>query len=501
MKVLLVTIPPIEVIRPPAILAILGSCCKHLDIEYDVMDLNLATYKTLSHEDSFNLANDLQLGHFSSEKNKLNFEQTIDLLVDKINLYQPDMVALSVFTYINQYAAEIVLSRIKQIKKHFQVAVGGLGIDYSYLKNPTKGNFSDYCLDQGLVDYYILGDGEIAFMELLKGNFLFPGINQKNNQQITNLNDLPIPTYEKINVHEYYYHTEPNILVTGSKGCVRSCTFCNVDNYWSKYIYKNGKRMAEELYHVYKTTGIQSFEFTDSLINGSITEFREFNKQLIELKNLDSNFKPKYRGQFICRPKNQFKHSDYELMYLAGVDTLIVGIESFSNSVRDHMKKKFSNDDIDNHFEQCAKYNIQNSLLLLSGYPTETLQDHRETLFYLKKYQVYALSRIIYNVSVESGGLELLPESGVPLNNMEHNLQIRYDYSNNHTQSSFVKPGQKWISLSNPSLTFKERLRRSAEIILTAINLGYHVRNLYTHIDYLDRASIPYVTQNLDPVM
>jgi radical SAM superfamily enzyme YgiQ (UPF0313 family) len=225
--------------------------------------------------------------------------------------------------------------------------------------------------------------------------------------------------------------------------------------------------MAQELLKIWKETGVNRFDFSDSLINGSMKSFRQFNKELIRLRQEYPGFDPSYKGQFICRPQSQLKEQDYKEMAQAGGETLVVGIESFSDAVRTHMKKKFSNESIDWHFEMCAKYNIKNVLLLLSGYVTETLEDHNQTLEYLHKYQVYALSRTIYAINIEVGGLMFT--TGTPLYDMKDELGVVYLPTSNQTDYA------NWISGKNPTLTPRERLRRGVEIVLKAYSLGYKV--------------------------
>jgi len=477
MKVLIVTVPPLEPTKPPAIFSILGACCDAVQCDYEILDLNLYLYKTLSEDKTIELITDLQTGSFRSSETQQNYNSICNHLIEVIAKQNPDIVAISVFTMMSHLSSEYLLKQINSQPRNFKILIGGLGI--SSIVSNSSLTFADYCINNQLVDYYINGDGELAFMEFLKGNLNYPGINNKNNVQINDLDSLPIPTYKKVDPNNYFYAFKPEVLVTGSRGCVRDCTFCNVGDYWNKYVYKSGKRMAHELLEIWKSTGVQNFDFTDSLINGSISSFRDFNSELIALKKTYPKFDPSYRGQFICRPVGQLKDSDYEQMALAGVEAISVGIESFSDSVRTHMRKKFSNEDIDYHFSLCAKYNIKNNLLLLSGYPTETIDDHIINLEYLKKYQVYALSRIIYSINIEVGGLVLAPNGGAPLNKYEHELEILYTNHGPH--------GHNWISLKNPSLTRKERLRRSTEVIYTAYSLGYKVVNVHQKIDAIEK--------------
>lgn len=485
MKILLITIPPLDPTTPPAIFSILGSCCNKVGWEYEVFDFNLHIHKSLDEQSANQLINDLKLGEFRSKITKQNYDQLCNDLVDAIGDYNPSMIALSLLSYMSQFSTLILLKKLSSLQKSYKIVIGGSGISTNYIIEDKTKLFSNFCLDNKLIDYYITGEGEIAFMELLKGNTDYPGINSKDSLQITDLNSLPMPTYEKINHKNYFFGRKPEVIVTGSRGCVRDCTFCDVGHYWNRYIYKSGKRMAQELFEIWKSTGVTVFQFSDSLINGSISSFREFNTEIIQIQDQYPEFKPSYRGQFICRPVGQLKEHDYQLMSLAGAETLVIGIESFSDSVRSHIRKKFSNDDIDYHFELCAKYNIKNVLLIMSGYPTETLDDHKTNLYYLKKYQVYALSRIIYSINIEVGGLILLPNSGVPLNEMENDLQIIY---NNHNPNH-----SNWISLTNPNLTSKERFRRSVEVIYTAYSLGYNVLHMNQKIDSIEQMAKKYL--------
>lgn len=473
MKALLVTLPPLEPFYPPPILGILAACCTKCNVEYEICDCNLYMYDTFELNDVIELSNDIKDSKLSSHK---NVDQICLYLNNKIRSYQPDYLCISVFSYQQQFIAEYFLQKIHAANNKCKIIIGGSGVNTPY---KLHDNFGEYCLQKNYIDYYIYGDGEKAFMQLLTGNSNYPGINNKNFLQITDLDSLPVPEYTKINPKDYHYAFDPELIVSGSRGCVRDCSFCNVKDIWNKFVYKSGDKIADEIFYLYTTTGISHFTFSDSLINGSIKTFRQFNKKLIEYKSQHPNFDPKYKGQFICRPVGQMKESDYDEMSRAGADTLVVGVESFSNNVRNHMRKHFDNAAIDNHLLLCAKYGIRNVFLLLTGYVTETYDDHQENLNYLKKYQVYALSDIISNIGFNVGGLNLIPNSGVPLNKLEQDLNIVYHETD--------LTNQEWTSLNNPTLTQKERYRRGAEILLTAVELGYKVMYMDSNLDKLER--------------
>lgn len=479
-KVLIVAIPVQDVAVPPGALSILAACCEQVNADYQVLDLNLHLYKNFDKAIVTSIVTDFYSNKFRDEANREYFYKVCDYLNQVVNEYQPTHVAISVFSYASILAAYTLLSRLPKDKK-FKIILGGIGVEQSIAHISQDKNFGLFCLDQKLADYVVFGEGDIAFTEILKGNYHYPGINQETQSQIQNLNNLPIPSYAKINPYDYFFANEPTALITGSRGCVRKCTFCDVERYWSKYIFKSGKRIAEEMLEIWRVTGVNKFSFSDSLINGSLKAFRQLNQSLIELKKQNPMFNPQYNGQFICRPRNELKEEDYADMAAAGCETLAVGIESFSNSVREHMKKKFSNDSIDWHFAMSAKYNIKNILLMLSGYITETHEDHLINLEHLKKYQVYALSRTIYAMNIDINGLVIT--KGTPLSRQEDELKIHYF---SHDDSA---PGPAdWISLDNPTLTQKERLRRGVEFTLTAYNLGYKVVHFQQKVDQAETA-------------
>jgi radical SAM superfamily enzyme YgiQ (UPF0313 family) len=102
--------------------------------------------------------------------------------------------------------------------------------------------------------------------------------------------------------------------------------------------------------HHHLNYNVTLIEFTDNLINGSLAEFKKLNQLLVKAQDQYPSLKQlRYKGDFICRPRNQFTETDFQLMKQAGCEDLIVGIESFSEPIRYHMGKKFSNEDIDFH--------------------------------------------------------------------------------------------------------------------------------------------------------
>ena len=477
-KVALISMPRQDLLRPPAAIPILAAACEELTVDYEFYDLNLWLYKNMDLtywqklDDNwikFNSTVDRDQEYFQLFLQKL--EQFIDLVLDDgINFF-----VISVFT---NWSAHCTLELVKALNERacrdqLTIVIGGTGIQAS-IDNIVKEDaiLCEWLLKNKLIDYYLYGEGEKIFRELLKGNHAEPGINNYNTLQIENLDQYPYPSYKKVDPFQYNYISWPELAINGSRGCVRNCTYCDVARYWPKYRFRSGENLANELYHTWKTTNIHSFEFTDSLINGSLREFRNLNKTLIKLQQQDPEFHISYKGQFICRSQGQFNEQDYREMKQAGCNYLYVGVETFSEHIRYDMDKKFNNDDLDFHLTMCGKYNIPNAFLMITGYPTETLEDHRLNLEGLKKYQTYALAGII-NLITFGYTTSILEHT--PLERMTQQLKITKEFEDFNKQLN-------WISLKNPSLTFRERVRRWVELVELANQLSYNQPRIDTAV-------------------
>lgn len=467
-KVILVALPKQDLLRPPGALPILAAACEEFNIDYEIADFNLwlhnntdpATWQRINDNwDSVDPLSSAAEPYYQIFKDKLNE------FVNLINKQEPDLVAISIFA---DNGGACALELIKQLNKNksFDIAIGGTGIR---ARLPAI-EYQELCvnlLEQKQIDYYLFGEGEVIFRKLLVKDTIQPGINNFNSVQLDELDAFPFPSYQKINPRNYKFINNPEVIVTGSRGCVRKCTYCDVAKYWPKFRYRGGVNIANELYHYYKFTGIQHFEFSDSLINGSLKQFREMNLAILELRRQDPDFKISYKGQFICRDYKQMKETDYANMKSAGCDYIYVGVESFSDPVRYAMDKKFNNKDLDYHLRMCGRYGIANSFLMLVGYPTETIEDHQQNLLTLKKYQHYAQSGVIEMIVF---GYTASVLEDTPLFYMQDELHIVPEFD---SVSKF--DSSNWVSLSNPTLTLKERIRRWVELTETATNLGYRM--------------------------
>lgn len=463
-KVLLAATGLLSLDRPPAALAFLAGVCRANNLSYCVFDLNVFLHQHLG-KDDWNLAYSLlpildkEENYSILEKIKCGIHHAVEsnLLVYS----EVDVCAVTLFSYQQILITKLFLEALRK-KFNFQIVIGGPGVSYQIESDKTVGR---WLLEQNLIDYYILGEGDYVFDNFLK-NKIDLGVNYDLNMpetwaiQIDNLDACILPTFKDFNFKHYDFETAGGgeLSITGSRGCVRRCTFCDVGHIWKKFRFRSAQHIVKEIQQHYQETGITKFTFTDSLINGSLKQFTDLMTLLSDVEF--RKYKFKFKCQFIVRPRMQHPEHLFALMASAGFDNLQVGIESGSDQVREHMGKKFSNDDIDYHLEMCSKYGIKNTFLMMTGYPTETLWDHNQTVTMIKNYQKYLINDTITNITL---GQPFALLKNTPLDKMKIELGI---HDENYTTHIFK------VS-SNPNLTVAERFRRYIEIKKLMIELHY----------------------------
>ena len=320
----------------------------------------------------------------------------------EISQYDFKWLGISVFSYLQKDDA------LKLAEEYDNVLFGGSGVDINW---PRKN--------------YIVGEGEYALLEFLKGNLDYPGINGNQPKQIENIEDLPPPDYSDV-MHKHNYDTA---IISGSRGCVRKCTFCDVMTIWPKYKWKTGKKIADDMHKVANKTGLKKIGFSDSLVNGSMKHFRDMCSELAKREK-----KIQWNGQFIVRGAKTFSSEDFDNLANSGCNGLTMGIESGSEAVRDHMRKKFSNEDIEYFVTNLGDRNIKMKFLLIVGYPTETEEDFEMTLEMLRKYGKYShlisvsphMMLTYENTPLDLEHRELYDDHGFHWKNEISNYDIRY---------------------------------------------------------------------------
>ena len=463
-KVLVLNFPKISIDAPPLAPALLCEICKQHNIEYNFIDCNLEFFQQLDQDLEKEILG-LYAERFIKDLSPMA-ERWVDnyfsLLAKQCNDY--DLIAISIFSSHSIVLVHKFLSNYRN-KFNAKIVVGGAGI--STFHTPDE-KFYQYAKRENLIDFWVLGEGEIGFKDILLNQLPSQSVNNQTFNNLENFNDVPIPDFTKFNLDNYIQSDGKKIIsIEGSRGCVKKCTFFDIGNTWGRFKYKDGQKLAQEILSLRSKYNPDHFWFNDSLINGSLKAFREFITHLAANQTNDFT----WSSQAIIRPKSLRDEEDFKLMKTSGCSTLAVGIESFSQPVRFHMGKKFTDEDLDNFFNLAQKYNIPIYLLMIVGYPTETQKDFEYGLTQLEKYQHLADDGTISGIRI-GGTMIVSPE--LPIYKMTKEIGLEFSTTDH----------RKHVSWSVKDNTLEQRVKWRVEFEDHARSLGYNCADKEMHVEH-----------------
>jgi hypothetical protein len=251
------------------------------------------------------------------------------------------------------------------------------------------------------------------------------------------------------------------IGITGSRGCVRQCKFCDYIATWKNYTWRTADNIFEEMLYQKQQYGVSHFQFSDSLINGNMKEYRRLATLLAEHNSKNPNDLFWWSSFFILRSYEQFNESLWQLTAQSGCKSIAVGIETFDDATRVKMGKNFTNADIDFCIQMAIKHKIDLAFLLFIGYVTDTEDVVRQAMQWLDVHQhvkdkfLLAFQRTMV----------LAPGSWVDKNRKIINIEL-LDPTNR----------QSWINTKTGS-TFELREQWFTEILKYCKKLNYYYSN------------------------
>jgi radical SAM superfamily enzyme YgiQ (UPF0313 family) len=463
-RVLILNFPKISIDAPPLAPALLSEICSQNNIDYSFIDCNLDFFQQLDHV----LEKEI-LGLYAEQfvetltpKAQTWIDNYFSSLADQCNQY--DLIAISVFSLHSTVLVHKFLADYRS-KLNADIVIGGAGISGVY---KAGEKFYQYLDSHKLIDYWVLGEGEIGFRDILLKQIPSQSVNSKVFNNLENFDHVPVPNFTKFKLDDYIQFDGKKIVsIEGSRGCVRKCTFCDIGNTWGAYKYKDGKALADEILFLKEKYNTDHFWFNDSLINGSMKSFREFITHLANHRK--DNFT--WSSQAIVRSQSSRDEEDFKLLKASGCTTLAVGIESFSQPVRFHMGKKFTDSDIEHFFNLAQKYNISIYLLMIIGYPTETQEDFDHGLRQLEKYQHLADDGTISGIRI-GGTMTIGPN--LPIYHMKKEIGLQYEEGNNRGYTN-------WYVGNN---TIQQRVKWRVEFEDYANYLGYQCADKEMHIEH-----------------
>lgn len=442
--IVLLSLPKLQLNSPLLALAQLKAQIENNNFTCKTFDFNRWLYENTKETILEHIWNDLDNTLF--DENLLSEKADhIRLFVDKFIIthiapLKPKKVGLTAFSFFTFPMLEMFCESLRDLYE-CEIVIGGPALTSSQKQNK---DYVSYLKEKDLIDDFISGDADISIVKYLK-NEQYPGINNYDFDNDFDRNELPFPDYSDFELEKY-----SQIHLSGSRGCVRKCAFCNVPLLWPKFSSKTGKRIADEIIYYYENHNQNNFYMVDSLVNGNQKVFLDFITRLSKYR-IENKADIRWSGQFIVRPKNQVPEDVFEKIKDSGIDNFLLGVESGSEKVRTELRKPFNNSDLFYHLELFSKYNIRVEPLMFVGFPTETDEDFKLTIDILHQFKKY---KCIERVSCEHPML-VIPGTPVHMDMKTFNI--------NHYEDYF-----KWTSKDN---TYQQRIERFVKFTDECIKL------------------------------
>lgn len=326
-----------------------------------------------------------------------------NLIIDSIADFQPDIIGITGL-YSGNFPDELHYSIIiKEKFKNIPIIVGGIHPTI-YAKEILKNCPS--------IDWIILGEGENTFVQLVEtvksrrndfeniSGFAFrkngePIVNSKFNF-IENIDEIPFPAYDLINLKDYYvdtskWHNPKNlpintsIPIISSRSCPNRCPFCCMYEVMGpKWRARSPENVVDEIEYLYNTYDHRHFSFMDDNISLSKPRILNICRLIIE-KKMDIQFETP-NGLSIRTLDGEV----LDAMVSAGMVRTALAIESGSDYIRNEVMKKFlPRGKIYEIVELTKKYpQLFVSAFFIIGMPEETEETLDDTYTMIKDINV-----------------------------------------------------------------------------------------------------------------
>ncbi len=294
----------------------------------------------------------------------MNYER----LEHSISTFGPDIVGITSSTY-TFYDVLQTAKIVKEVDPAIHVCLGG----------PHTWLFPDETMLHPEFDSLVMGDGEIAFKELVdrleQGNS-FRDINWAvvyregdrivktgKTRHITELDDLPFPAFDLLNCTNYYAtfgKSSTMSTIISSRGCPFRCTYCQVLD--KKYRTRSSENIIKEMF-VYYDKGIRDFYFFDDMFNITAKRVIEVSERILESR-MGGNIRWLFRGRVDMISEDMLK-----IAKKAGCTQVLLGVEDYTDEGLRRIKKNITVKQAFDAVRMTKKHGIETSTNWIIGLP------------------------------------------------------------------------------------------------------------------------------------
>jgi anaerobic magnesium-protoporphyrin IX monomethyl ester cyclase len=297
--------------------------------------------------------------------------------------FMPDIVGLSVPSFKNFSDAIKLSNYFKKI--NIPVVWGG----------PISSLLPETVMKSGLVDYVVIGEGEITMHELLMtienngplkevDGIVFKDDGQiriNKNRAFADLADLPIIDFSYVQPEKYFVESVGSkrmLHIYASKGCVSQCTYC-YNPAFSKCVWRSRphKYFLSEIKYLVDNCEMDSVYFADDLLSPNKEYLEKFCRSIS-----DSGIKFVWGCELRA---DTCSNESIQLMYDSGCRWIYFGIESGSQKRQKAMKKNLNLDRAKKTLHYCSEIGIATTTSFIINFPDQTADELKETVRYIEE--------------------------------------------------------------------------------------------------------------------
>jgi hypothetical protein len=457
--IVIVHVPYTHIAVPPLAPAILKGTAESEGFTVKTMDLGMDLYRACNYDRKYF---DHIQNYFISTDSDIFSDSDIEFINNFINdsayiltSIPSRYIGISIFSYFGHHFTYLLSIKIKEFSPNKQIVLGGGGagttpipvlVDVANLTSIEQMlAFGKFMQKRKLADHMLLGDGEEILNEFLHKD------NAQDKRHVVNYKntELAFANFDDYDLLKYpgqlNNRTVPQIPIFGSKGCVRKCDFCDVQAIQGRFRFRLGSNIVNEILYLADKYSIRDFNFTDSLVNGSLSSFMEWVSKLAEYNRNNPDKKITWNGSYICRPIGEMPEKYYKLIAESGCASLTTGFESGSDNVLQAMVKKTNSAAYRYEIAKLAENDIKVMGLLIIGHWAEHWEDFLQTCDFIYHLVPYCRNGKVIGVNVGSTGL-ITADTPADVNRDKNHLE---------SESMHI-----WWTKDNPGLTFKERYFR-----------------------------------------
>lgn len=335
-------------------------------------------------------------------------------LMERLCSVSFDVIGIQVYS-CDLAAARNTISIVKESRPGTRVIIGGphptalpehalrsLGADFAIAGEAL------YSLPK-FID--LLDSGEESRFSEVGGLAWHNGSAIRKNEQdyIKNADDLGIPSWDLMDPRTYppapfgaFARAFPTAPFIVSRGCAFNCTFCAGKIMTGPgFRYRSMDKVMEEIALLRDQYGVKELHLIDDNFTSKKAYVEEFCRQVSTLDPPLSWSCPNgIRLDALDRPL-------VAMMKEAGCYSVLVGIESGTQRILDHMRKRVTLDKIREKVDLLVDAGIKVTGSFIIGYPEETLDDIRRTIRFAKSLRI---QRADFNCFVPHPGTPIYRE-------------------------------------------------------------------------------------------